>query len=1238
VKIQQSAVLCLIAVFALAVFAPAVFAQPVINEVMSSNSSTVMDEDGDFSDWIEIYNPDATDINLDGYGLSDDPAEPFKWVFPDQTLGAGEYVLVFASDKDRSILPNHWETVVDKGDEFKYIIGSYAIPEDWRTLAFDDAEWDAGPTGIGSQDGNDATKISQARSVFLRTTFNVADVANITHSILHIDYEDGFVAYINGVEIARANMDSEPGTIPAATKLSSGERKMLMYDGGDPEAHNIANFAEALQAGENVLAIEVHNNAGYFSDISVIPFLTFGMKEAPSEPAGVSESLASVITDIPFHTNFKIKSAGESLVLTNPAGGFADSLYTGEIDEDVSLGRKPDGGDTLVFFVEPSPGESNTAMAITGDADAVEVSVPGGTFGEAPLVELSVESEAAVIRYTFDGSEPVETSTLYTEAIEIDSTKVLRVRAFEDGKFPGPITTNTYLVMENIKLPIISISTNPENLWDEEIGIYVVGVNGSFGGYELNPGRTLANWNNDWERPIHVEMYEPSGLLGFSIDAGVKIVGKGSRGNPQKNFAIFARSKYGYDSIDYKIFPYLPTSSFQSLVLRAGGSEQNQGTSTLFRDGMHQTLMQPLDLEVQGYRPAVLFLNGEYWGIYNIREKLNEDYLANYHGVDPNEVDMLDDYHAQFVEEYYDGSGTLNAWESTADKAWTALIIEGDAEDYNALLKYMLDNDESDPAVYEYLKTQIDIDNYIDYMAARIYIGDPDGPGHNTKMWRPQVEGGKWRWLMYDTEFGSGLNPGSFSIKNLDGSRSTVGHEQDLADYYLRLIQAGNGRSPDANFLMYSMLENDEYKARFLNRYSDHMNTIFSAEVVIPQVEAFAAAIESEMPRHIARHDYAVKSIDTWNANVEDVVEFFEFREEYARLNVANHEFVNVSGWQDVTIDVANPGMGNIQISSLFITEYPWTGTYFMDVPVTLTAIPKPGYAFAGWTGSQESDSAVIAVTLTEAISMTASFVESSASQNSIVINEINYNSSALFEAGEWVELYNAYEIPVDVSGWTFKDSGNVNSFDIPGGSVIPAGGYLVLSSSLEKFKTAYTQTYNVVGDFGFGLNNAGEKITLFNTLGEVVDSLTFGDGDPWPNDPDGVGSTLELISPDLDNSLAESWISSAPKGTPGIANDQILSVDENEQNSPAVFALDQNFPNPFNPVTTIPFTIAESGMVTVEVYSILGRSVGKIVDEHMSPGSYNAIFKSTGLAAGIYVYTIRAGDYTESRQMMLLK
>jgi hypothetical protein len=1203
--------------------APAVFAGPVINEVMSSNSSTIQDEDGDYSDWIEIYNPDATDVNLAGYGLSDDPAEPFKWVFPDYTLGSRKTMLVFASDKDRSVVPNHWETVVTMGDELKYAIGSYSTAENWRTRAFDDAEWDAGPSGIGSIDDGDDTIIEQVRSVFVRTTFTVADVANIMNALLHIDYEDGFVAYINGVEIARANMDSEPGTIPDATKLSSGERKMLMYEGGDPESHSIANFADVIQNGENVLAIEVHNNAGYFSDISVIPFLTFGMKAAPAKASGISERLVSAIKAVPFHTNFKIKSAGETLMLTSGPGVVADSLDTGEIGEDRTIGRKPSGSVGLVFFDVPTPGERNTAPAIFGEAETVEVLPLGGIFDNTVSIGLTVTSEIASIRYTLDGSDPAETSALYTEAVVIDSTTVLKARAFERGKFDGPINTNTYLINEDIELPIISISINPENLWDPDTGIYVKGNSDARGGYDMNQSKDTGNYYEDWEKPIHIEMYEPNGTQGFSIDAGMKISGKNSRKHPQKSLAIFVRPEYGTAEIDYKIFPDQPITKFSKFLLRATGNNQITEKATLIRDGLCQTIMGQLDLETLAYRPAVVFINGVYWGIQNIREKPNEDYIASHQGVDPERVDILDDYHAVFVN-----ANVINEYKP-GDKTWTCLVVEGNADHYNALLRYMLDHDESDPEVYEYLKTQIDIENFIDYMAAQIYISNPDGPGHNTKMWRPQTENGRWRWLVYDVERGFGVQVNPFGIPG-------PAHVADLTDYYIRYKQTAEGRSPDANFLMYSLLTNDEFKAQFVNRYADHLNTIFSTDQVMPVIERLAAAIESEIPRHLARHDFAVKSMDTWHANVDYIKNFADLRPQYTRENIVRN--LGLGGTADVTLNVSDPLTGSIQISSLAITEFPWTGTYFKDVPVKLTAIPAPGYRFAGWVGIN-TVSPSISVTLTEAATYTATFVADNSAQNTIIINEINYNSSVLFDAEDWIELYNAYDIPVDLSGWTLQDISDSNIFSIPGGIVIPAGGYCVLVRDAAKFSAVFPGVKNAAGDFGFGLSNAGDTVRLFNTNGELIDSVTYGDASPWPADADGIGSTLSLISPDLDNAVAENWSASAPKGTPGIANDQVLSVDDDQMtDAPTAFALGQNFPNPFNPVTTIPFSLAESGRVTVEVYSILGRLVDTVVDEHMSPGTYNVTFNTNGLSAGIYIYTIKTGAFSESKQMLLLK
>ncbi len=1213
-------------------------AQPVINEVMPLNSSTVMDDDGDYSDWIEIYNPGGTDISLGGYGLTDDSTEPYKWVFPDYTLDAGEFLLVFASDKDRTVFPSHWETVIDMGGEWRYATGSSLISDDWRTPGFDDSGWDAGLTPIGSFE-DDVTHISQTHtlSVFLRKTFTVENAADVTNGLLHIDFEDGFVAYINGVEITRANMQSQPGTIPLYSEMSIVTRQRLMNDNGAPLMYGIDNLADVIQTGDNVLAIEVHNDKPYLSDISVVPFLTLGMDTVPADANGVPDILASSIPVVTFHTNFKIKAAGETLMLTDPSGTVADSIATVPLEEDISYGRKPDGGGTLVYYDEPTPGSHNAPASISGHANEVAVSIPGGLSDSPVTVEITVESADAAIRYTIDGSEPTETSEEYTAEVVIDTTTVLRTRAFEVGKFPGPVATNTYIINEGIELPVISISTNPQNLWDPDIGIYVKGNSNARGGYPPNPTSYVGNYNEDWERPIHIEFYEPDGTQGFSIDAGMKMHGKNSRAHPQKSVAIFARPEYGYNAIDYKIFPDLPITSFQSILLRASGNNQNTDRSTLIRDGLCQTIMGQLDLETQAYRPSVVFLNGVYWGIHNIRVKLNEDYLAAHHNVDPDRVDILDDYHAVFVNAY-PSTGELNAYISN-DKPWTCFIIEGTADHYNDLLRYMLENDESDPEVYEYIKARFDIENYIDYMAAQIYISNPDGPGHNTKMWRPQSENGRWRWLVYDVERGFGIQENPFNIPG-------PAHEADLTDYYIRHKQTKEERSPDANFFMYSLLGNEEqniagnteFKAAFLNRYSDHLNTIFSAEQVMPIIERLVGAVESEMPRHLERHEFenGIRTMDEWRANVDYLRTFAELRPQYTRQNIVDN--LGLNGTADVTLDVSDPLAGRIQISSLVIDEFPWTGEYFQDVPIKLTAIPAPGYAFAGWSGENTSDSEVITVTLSEAISLRAAFVEDSSAQNAIVINEINYNSSPLFDPEDWIELHNTYDIPIDVSGWILKDENDENYFSIPDGIFIPAGGYFVLARDMTAFGAAFPLTENVVGDFRFGLSNAGDSVRLFNTHGELVDSLSYDDTAPWPTGPDGTGTTLSLVSPSLDNADAGSWNDSAAKGTPGIGNDQILDVDGGEQSAPLAFSLGQNYPNPFNPVTTIPFTVAESGRVTVEVYSILGQRVETVVDDYMQPGTYTIILRAGTLPAGIYVYRIKAKDYSESKQMLLLK
>ena len=255
------------------------------------------------------------------------------------------------------------------------------------------------------------------------------------------------------------------------------------------------------------------------------------------------------------------------------------------------------------------------------------------------------------------------------------------------------------------------------------------------------------------------------------------------------------------------------------------------------------------------------------------------------------------------------------------------------------------------------------------------------------------------------------------------------------------------------------------------------------------------------------------------------------------------------------------------------------------------------------------------------------------------MINEINYNSSEDFNPGDWIELYNIDKNPVDISGWTFKDEDDAHSFELPGNSIIDSYGYVVLCSDETLFLSEFQDVVNRIGSFGFGLSAAGELIRLYNADGGLVDWIAYDDSDPWPIEPDGEGPTLALMNPKMDNTLAENWAVSGGHGTPGAVNDVISGIqEETESDAPVAFSLGWNYPNPFNPMTTIPFSIPESGRVTIEIYSILGQRVAKVIDDNMPPGHHQAVFRADHLASGIYYYRFAASGFIQTNSMLLLK
>jgi CotH kinase protein/Lamin Tail Domain/Chitobiase/beta-hexosaminidase C-terminal domain/Secretion system C-terminal sorting domain/Divergent InlB B-repeat domain len=1156
----------------------------VINEFMSSNIATIADEDGDFPDWIELYNPENTTISLENYGITDDVNEPFKWIFPAVSLTSHNHLLVFASGKDRNELLNHWETIINWGNIWRYTVFDYEPPANWNELTYDDTDWLAGSSGFGYGDGDDTTFIDQTISAYIRKIFNITDLDNIMGAVLHVDYDDAFVAYLNGVEIARANI-GEPGIPPAFDQTAADNHEAEIYQGGFPEIHEVNS--DFLQAGDNVLAIQVHNISATSSDLTMIPFFTLMMNTPPINANGAPEILQLPTSQL--HTNFKIQSNGETLMLSTPDGIVCDSLDTGYLPGDISRGRQPDGGEEWNYFEESTPGQSNSANGYQTAAQDPEYSFPGGFYESVISLAITGAAAGETIYYTMDGAEPDASSEIYNEPLAINQHTVIRSIILGEGILPSRIVTHSYFINLDTELPVISISSTPANFWDPNTGIYVLGYNASpdFPFYG-------ANFWEDWERPINIEMFEQDGSLAFNIPAGVKIFGGWSRGLSQKSLSIFARGIYGASEINYQIFEDKQIDSFEAIVLRNSGNDWER---TMFRDGLMSELVKDTNIDRQAYRAAAIFINGEYWGIQNIREKINEHFIAaNHEGVDPDNIDLL----------------SLNME-----------VLEGDNVRYMALINYIETHDMSEAASYEHIGTQMDLDNYLDYQVAEIYFDNTDWPGNNIKYWRPRTIDGKWRWIIYDTDFGFGIwNQWAYTYNTLAFALDPNGPFWP--------------NPPWSTFLFRKLMENYQFEIDFVNRFADCLNSIFLADRAIGTINDIEAQILQDIPAHIARWNGnygSIESVAQWNYYVQVLRDFAANR----AVNVQSHirqEF-NLPGMAQLTLDIEPAEGGKIKINSIMPQQYPWTGSYFQQNPITLTAVPEPGFQFSGWEGIT-SQEITVTQTLTEDLSLMAIFEGAPFDSTLSLINEINYQSSDNFDPDDWVEVYNPHPDALDISFWQFKDENDEHIFEIPANTILNADEYLVLCKDTALFSSAFPHVTNYIGDFDFGLSGGGELIRLFDADGVLIDSVNYDDENGWNPLPDGNGNTLELIDPAYDNSLPESWQASLEYGTPGEHNSDGVSFDEDKL--PQSELKLRNYPNPFNPATTISFTLEATQQVKINIYNIRGELVSELANETMPAGRHQIEFTGNEFASGIYFYQVEVPGISETRKMILLK
>jgi hypothetical protein len=1053
---------------------PLLTAQSVsINELMSANISYFDDFD-ESSDWIELYNPGLEIIQLKDWGLSDDNDPENCWKFGDVELPPGEFLMIRASDRDINYL-SHFKSIIREGDQWQYLIPSQSIANSWKTLGYDDSGWESGTAGFGYGDEDDQTLLPEGtRSVFLRKTFHLENTENILELLAHIDYDDAFVAYLNGIEVARANIGS-PGDLTPYWESATTDHEAQMYEGGEPILFDLSNFKSALNTGENVLAVQVHNVSSSSSDMSFIPFLT--LKIATRGENDFPEIFNFPETSL--HANFKLSSGGETLYLFSNTGIIMDSITFPPLEKDISYGRSTEGADDWVLFKTPSPGSANGGE-IYGESiqDSVHFSHPSAYYPNTFFLSLS---GADSIYYTLDASEPSRSSTLYEEEISIYRNSFIQAKIIQNGK-----TSDTYsasfMLTNKHQIPVISLHTEQKYLWDNDIGMYVLGDD-----YEYDFPYFGANFWEDWEYPFHLQYFDETGVSVYDTWAGAKIFGGWSRALDQKSFSLFARSLYGDSAFDYPFFSQRPYDEYEALILRNGGNDWDRA---FVRDVVMTSLMSGSSVDFQAFQPVVCYLNGIYWGVYNMREKTNEHFIASLHDVDPEEVDLLE----------------LNG-----------IVKNGDNSEYLALIDFLEKNSLANYSNYQYVTDQIDEVNFIEYFMAQIYYNNTDWPGNNIRYWK--VPGGKWRWILYDMDFGLNL---------FDSN----GHNHNTLAFALQTNGPSWPNPPWSTFLLRKMLESPVFKQKFVNYFADNLNSRFLPGNARAHLEEVLASYNNELTQH--RQRWGLNS-NNWLQSLNAMRSFLDLRPNIMRSHLRTQ--FGFPGSYQLTLEIEESGSGKVVLNSLTLDYSEWSGYYFVNNPIQLTAKANPGYNFDHWSGDFTSDEASITLNPSSSIQIKAHFKAISTQEQPIVINEINYHSPDYPDASDWVELYNASDEKVDLSGWIMKDDDDDNRYWIPDGTEIEADSFLVLCRDLNDFRSVYPEVGNILGTFDFGLSSSGDAVRLYNAGGELMDSVAYLPTDPWPSEANGKGPTLELISPELDNALAKNWKSFDGLGTPGAKN-----------------------------------------------------------------------------------------------------
>jgi len=606
------------------------------------------------------------------------------------------------------------------------------------------------------------------------------------------------------------------------------------------------------------------------------------------------------------HTNFKLTQCkGDWIVLSN-GGSIVDSLQLRKTQASHSRGRTPNGANNWNVYTTPTPNSSNTGSSYVDYAASPVMSPGAGFYGGAQAVTLSLAGTGISIYYTTDGSEPTTSSSLYSAPVNISATSVLRAYAVssDPNYLPGFMETNTYFINESI---------------NSQYG--VVSISGG------SPLMTLMNGTQSNPR-CHFEYFQNNSFVTETYGLADKH-GNDSWAYDQRGIDFETKDDYGYNNaLKHQFFTnwkqgYSPRKEFQHVILKAAASDNyssanNSGKpSCHMRDAFVQTyaFRKGLDLDGRRNKHVIAFINGQYWGIYELREAFETDYTDYYYNQPKDSIDNLAYWGSLQIR---DGS----------DTGWVNL--------YN----FVMGNPMTNVANYNYVDSKLSFKSLVDYMIYNSYVVNSDFINWNSAWWRGRAITGnkkKWRYWMWDMDNVYDLGENFSGLPTTDMNSSPC-------DYTNVFQNAGpNEGHPD---ILEKLLTNPSFKTFYINRYADLLNTAFKCDSIMNHFNHFKTILTPEMPRQIAKWG---GTLAEWNKNMDTLQSKIQRRCSYIESKITS--CYNVSGPFQITVDVDPPGAGNVKLNSIWLNNFQWSGKYFGGVPLSfeVTNLDTANYEFDYW-------------------------------------------------------------------------------------------------------------------------------------------------------------------------------------------------------------------------------------------------------------------------------------------------